>query len=295
MLLRPGGHRSGPAAQRGALPSSGGGYSGGRAVRWLGGDYLGLDGAAADSWHRTGKDCQGLRPDRRPRRPQGSLQPLLRAAAEFMSQSLPEPPPSERRTPTLLEQMGGVGGLVSSAMPAVAFVAVNPLAGLQAAIWASLAVAVAVGVWRLIRREPLQPAVSGILGVAVCAFIAYRTGEARGFFLYGIWYSLVAGLVLALSVVVRRPLVGVLWSALNGSSFGWRTDRRARSGFDVATVVWAVFLLARFGVQHYLYNVQETDWLGVARLAMGLPLTAVAALVTIWAIRRAVRVTAATS
>jgi hypothetical protein len=54
-------------------------------------------------------------------------------------------------------------------------------------------------------------------------------------------------------------------------------------------------LLARFGVQHYLYDVQQTDWLGVARLAMGLPLTAVAALVTIWAIRRAVRVAAIAS
>ncbi len=198
----------------------------------------------------------------------------------------------EQHAPTMLEQLGGVGGLVSSAVPAVIFVAVNSLAGLQPAIWASLGVAVAIGVWRLIRREPLQPAVSGILGVALCAFIAYRTGEARGFFLYGIWYSLVAGLLLMVSVVVRRPLVGVLWSVLNNSGFGWRTDRRARSGFDVATVVWSVFLLARFGVQHYLYDGQQTDWLGVARLAMGLPLTAVAALVTIWAIRRAVRVSA---
>ena len=210
-----------------------------------------------------------------------------------MSQPSPETPAhAELRapTPTLLEQMGGVGGLVSSAVPVVVFVAVNPLAGLQPAIWASLAVAVAVGVWRLIRREPLQPAVSGVLIVAVCAFIAYRTGEARGFYLYGIWYSLVAGVVLAFSVVVRRPLVGVLWSVLNGSGFGWRTDRRVRFAFDVATTVWAVFLLARFGVQHYLYQAEEASWLGVARLGMGLPLSAVAALVTIWAIRRAVRV-----
>ncbi len=87
-------------------------------------------------------------------------------------------------------------------------------------------------------------------------------------------------------MAVRRPLVGRS-VVLNGSGFGWRTHRRARFGFDVATVVWAVFLLARFGVQRYLYDVQQTDWLGVARLAMGLPLTAVAALVTIWAIRRA--------
>ncbi|HVE95951.1 MAG TPA: DUF3159 domain-containing protein [Pseudonocardiaceae bacterium] len=213
----------------------------------------------------------------------------------------PVPPPKHAatgepaRTPTLLEQMGGVGGLVSSVVPLVVFVAVNPLTGLQPAIWAALGVAVAVGVWRLVRREPIGPAVSGILGVAVCAFIAYRTGEARGFYLYGIWYSLVAGLVLLGSVVVRRPLVGVLWSVLSGSGFSWRADRRARFAFNVATLVWAVFLLARFGVQHWLYEAQETSALGVARLAMGLPLTAVAALVTIWAIRRAVRSTPSSS
>jgi hypothetical protein len=199
-------------------------------------------------------------------------------------------PRSMQRTPTLLEQLGGIGGLVASVIPVVVFVAVNPLAGLAPAVWAALGVAIALGVWRLIRREAVQPAVSGILGVALCAFIAYRTGEARGFFLYGIWYSLVAGVVLFLSVVLRRPLVGVLWSVLNGSNFAWRTNRRARFGFDVATTVWAVFLLARFVVQRYLYDLQQTEWLGVARLVMGLPLTALAALVTIWAIRRAVRV-----
>jgi hypothetical protein len=206
-----------------------------------------------------------------------------------MSQAVPsEHPttPEPSRPPTLLEQLGGVSGLVSSVVPVAIFVAMNPLIGLQPAIWASLGTAVAVGVWRLVRREPLQPAVSGILGVAVCAFIAYQTGEARGFFLYGIWYSLVAGLALVVSVVVRRPLVGVLWSVLNGSGYGWRNDRRVRFGFDVATLVWAVFFLARFGVQRWLYDMQEIGWLGVARLAMGLPLTAVAALVTIWAIRR---------
>jgi hypothetical protein len=201
-----------------------------------------------------------------------------------------EPVHSEQHTPTLLDQLGGIGGLVASVVPVVVFVAVNPLAGLVAAIWASLGVAIALGAWRLVRREPVQPAVSGILGVALCAFIAYRTGEARGFFLYGIWYSLVAGLALMVSVVVRHPLVGVLWSVLNGSRFGWRTNRQARFGFDVATTVWAVFLLARFVVQHYLYDLRQTEWLGVARLAMGLPLTALAALVTIWAIRRAARV-----
>jgi len=216
-------------------------------------------------------------------------QPMTGPEQEHTSIETPARP--KLRTPTLLEQMGGVGGLVSSVIPVVVFVTVNPLLGLLPAIWASLGAAVAVGVWRLVRREGLQPAVSGILMVAVCAFIAYRTGEARDFYLYGIWYSLVAGLALMLSVLVRRPLVGVAWSVLTSSGFGWRADRRARFGFDVATLVWAVFLLARFVVQRWLYDLQQADWLGVARLVMGLPLTAVAALVTIWAIRRAMRST----
>lgn len=213
-----------------------------------------------------------------------------------MTESVPEHPTdggltqSEQRAPTLLEQMGGVGGMVTSVVPVVAFIAVNPFAGLQPAVWASLGVAGALGVWRLARREALQPAVSGILGVALCAFIAYYTGEARGFYLPGIWYSLIVGLALMVSVALRRPLVGVLWSVLNNAGSGWRAHRGVRWGFDVTTVVWAVLLLSRFVVQGYLYDQHQADWLGVARLVMGLPLTAVAALVTIWAIRRAIRV-----
>jgi hypothetical protein len=198
-------------------------------------------------------------------------------------------PGAGERIPTLAQQLGGIGGVLSAVTPVVVFVAVNQFGGLQPALWASIVVAVAVGAWRLTRREGVQPAISGILGVALCAFIAYRTGEARGFFLYGIWYSLIAGLALVISVLVRRPLVGVLWSVLTNSGFAWRNDPRTRLGFAVATLVWAVFFLARFGVQNWLYQAGETGLLGIARLVMGLPLTAVAALVTIWAIRRAVR------
>lgn len=196
------------------------------------------------------------------------------------------------RSPTLLEQMGGIGGLVSSVIPVLVFVLVNPLVGLQPAIWGAFGAAIAIGLWRLARSEPLQPAVSGVFGVAIAAGIAYWTGEARGFFLYGIWYSLVAGIAFVISMVVRWPLVGVIWSGLNGSGFAWRRHRPARLLYDAATAVWAVFFFARFGVQQWLYSADETGWLGVARLLMGLPLTAVALLVTIWAVRRANRIAA---
>jgi hypothetical protein len=59
--------------------------------------------------------------------------------------------------------------------------------------------------------------------------------------------------------------------------------------FDVATLVWVAVFAARFLVQEHLYDANQTGWLGVARIAMGWPLTAVAALVTYLAIKSAQR------
>lgn len=189
--------------------------------------------------------------------------------------------------PTLLEQMGGLSGLVSSTVPVLVFVPVNSVAGLYPAIGGAVAAAVGIAVWRVVRREPVQPALSGLFAVAVAAFIAHRTGSAKGYFLFGIWASLLyAGAFLA-SVLVRWPLVGVIWHGINGDGQAWRADRRARLGYDIATLTWVVVFAARFVVQKWLYDLDSVTWLGVARIAMGYPLMAVALLVTIWAVRRA--------
>ncbi|WP_405498482.1 DUF3159 domain-containing protein [Nocardia sp. NBC_00511] len=183
--------------------------------------------------------------------------------------------------------MGGVSGLIYSSLPVLVFVPINSLRGLTTAIWASLGVAAAILVWRLIRRDPIQPAISGFLGVGVCAFIAYRMGEAKGFFLFGIYASLVYGGAFLLSLVVRWPLAGVIWGVLNGHGTDWRQDRRAMRLYDIATAVWALVFGARYVVQNHLYDSNSTGLLAVARLAMGWPLTALAALVTFWAVRKA--------
>ncbi|HEX7660235.1 MAG TPA: DUF3159 domain-containing protein [Pseudonocardiaceae bacterium] len=184
--------------------------------------------------------------------------------------------------------MGGVSGLVYSSVPVLVFVGVYlPAHSLAAAIWSSLGVAVAILAWRLIRREPVQPAISGLFGVAVAAFIAYRTGSARGYFLFGIWTSLLYAGAFLVSVLARWPLAGVVWSALNSTGMGWRRDVPSRRYYDLATIVWAVVFGARFVVQNSLYNQDSVGWLAFARIAMGWPLTALAALVTVWAVRRA--------
>ncbi|MEU2252131.1 DUF3159 domain-containing protein [Nocardia xishanensis] len=194
---------------------------------------------------------------------------------------------AEPAGPSLLEQLGGFSGLIYSTLPVLVFVPVNTLAGLTAAIWTALGVAAAVLVWRLVRRSPVQPAISGFLGVGVCALIAYRVGEAKGFFLFGIYTSLIYAGVFLASILVRRPLVGVIWGVLNGHGSDWRSDRRAVRLYDLATATFVVVFAARYLVQSQLYDTDRTGWLAVARIGMGWPLTAVAFAVTIWAVRRA--------
>ena len=130
---------------------------------------------------------------------------------------------------------------------------------------------------------------SGFIGVGICALIAWLVGAAKGYFLLGIWMSLVWAAVFGLSILIRRPVVGYIWSWVNGHGYRWRTVRRAVVAFDIATLTWVAVFGARFLVQHHLYDADQTGWLAAARIAMGWPLTAVAALVTYFAIKAAQR------
>jgi hypothetical protein len=195
------------------------------------------------------------------------------------------------RTPAdrMMEQLGGIAGLIYSSVPVLVFVGTERLLGLAAAAGAALGSAVLILLWRIVRRESLQPAVSGLIGVAVCVLIAYLLGESKGYFLLGIWTSLMWAAVFAVSIVIRRPVVGYIWSWLHGHDRAWRTVRRAVYAFDIATLTWVVVFAARFVVQRVLYDTNHEGWLVVARIAMGWPLAAVAALVTFLAIKAAQR------
>lgn len=197
----------------------------------------------------------------------------------------------EETTPAqaLLAQMGGISGLIYSALPVAVLVPVNTAFGLIPAISAALGVAALVLVWRLVRRDSVQPAVSGFIGVGISALIAWIVGASKGYFLLGIWTSLIWAAVFAVSVLIRRPVVGYAWSWVNTKDRAWRSSRRALYAFDIATLTWVLVFASRFLVQRHLYDADQTGWLGVARIAMGWPLTAVAALVTYLAIRVAQR------
>ncbi|MGI8653509.1 MAG: DUF3159 domain-containing protein [Geodermatophilaceae bacterium] len=210
----------------------------------------------------------------------------------------PIPPAPDQRAlvdrQQIIKQIGGVRGLIDSGLPIIVFITVNAFTSLQIALWSALGAGGALFVARLARRESVQQAISGFLGVAVAAFIAGQTGEARDFFLPSLWSTAGFGLAFLVSALVRWPLVGVLAELLWPTpgltdSKAWRSHRGLMRAYTWLTLMWAAVYLLRIAVQGSLYLANEVTLLGTTKLFMGWPVTALEALLTVFVVRRARR------
>jgi Protein of unknown function (DUF3159) len=189
-----------------------------------------------------------------------------------------------------IQSIGGWSGMVVTAVPTVVFVAVNAVTGLRTAVIAAIAAAVLLTGYRLVRRQPVQQAISGLFGVLIAALIAARTGQARGYFLLGIWMSFAYAAVFVSSMAVRRPIVGVAWEYLDptpGDERPWHRRPPLLRAYLLATAAASVVFLARGVVQLALFQQNATGWLAVARIAMGFPLYIAAVGFGFWVISRA--------
>ena len=142
-----------------------------------------------------------------------------------------------------------------------------------------------LAVARLARRESPRHALAGVVGVAFAAFIAQRSGRAEDFFLPGLLLNAAYASGFLVSLAVRRPLVGVIVSRLDGET-EWRADPVRMRAFTRATWLWVGLFLTRLVVQLPLYLAGAVVALGVARTAMGIPLFALGIWLTWLLVRR---------
>ncbi|WP_409330968.1 DUF3159 domain-containing protein [Trujillonella humicola] len=120
----------------------------------------------------------------------------------------------------VLDQLGGWRGMLDASLPTIAFIVANSLGGLRIGIWSALGTAVLVFLLRLVRRESVQQASSGLFAVGIAVAIAAYSGQARDFYVIGIIRNVAIGVVLLGSVLVRWPLVGVIAEFLAPSHLG---------------------------------------------------------------------------
>jgi hypothetical protein len=147
---------------------------------------------------------------------------------------------------------------------------------LNVAVWAAVAVGAVLLAIRLVRRETLQFALAGFVGVAIAAFVAKQTGRAEDFFLPGLLLNIAYGAAYLISIVVRWPLIGVIVGPLVGEGMEWRKDPDLVRLYSRASWIWVGVFAIRLAVQLPLYLAEELVALGVAKTAMGFPIFALA-------------------
>lgn len=211
----------------------------------------------------------------------------------------PASPPGDRRPRSGLAQVGsdrfsftetvgGVRGLVEAVLPSVVFVVAYAVTtDLRSSVLAAVAVAAVATVSRLVRRERLTQALSGLVGVLIAAWFASRSGQAEDFYLPGLYVNIVYTIVYAGSILLRWPVLGLLLGPLLGEGLAWRHDKARLSAYQKVTALWVGLFVLRLAVQGPLYLAGMVAALGTARVVMGLPLFGLVAYLS-WLLLRSV-------
>ena len=166
-------------------------------------------------------------------------------------------------------------------MPAAIFLILYlPTSNLNLALYAALFAGLVIFFWRIFKKETLSQVVAGFFGLGISVYLTYRTNNAANFFLTGLITNAVYGLVFAISILIKKPLLAYLIGAISGNSSAWLNTPELRRVAIKLTWFWVGLFSVRLLVQIPLYFNQSVGWLGTARLFMGWPLYLLAVYIT---------------
>lgn len=184
------------------------------------------------------------------------------------------------------DAIGGRRGIAESVLPTLLFVVLFVATrSVTLAGGAAVAVVIVLLIARIVQRQSPATVLGGLLGVALGAVLAIRSGEGSDFYWPGIVINAVTLLILLISVIARRPLVGVLVGLLDARVQDWAADADARRVYTRATWLFMGLYAAKIAVQLPLLLTGQVAALGAAKIAMGLPGFAVIAYL-VWLMHR---------
>jgi hypothetical protein len=173
----------------------------------------------------------------------------------------------------IINALGGKKGLFDSGIPALVFLIVfNLRDDVIEAAFVALGLSAIITVLRLIKREKLQSAISGIIGVLICYLLVRSTGKAEDFYLPGLFINAGYGALYLLTNVAGWPIIGLVLGPLLGEDFHWRKVPERKRVYMLAGWLWVGLFFSRLAVQLPLYLSGNVNALGIARLIMGYPL-----------------------
>lgn len=173
----------------------------------------------------------------------------------------------------LFEAFGGVRGMVETVLPGLLFVSIFTInKDLHSAALAALGVSVLLVVVRLVMKDTVKHAFSGVFGVAFGVVFAMMTGNAKDFYLPGMLYTLGLGLAYIFTTLVGVPLIGLMLGPVFKENLSWRTRNPGRKkAYSKASYAWGAILLAKCAILFPLYWWADTTQLGWVLIALKIP------------------------
>jgi hypothetical protein len=173
----------------------------------------------------------------------------------------------------LAKALGGIRGTVEAAVPTAAFAIVwMATRQLELALGVSIGAAAVLLAARLVQRQTLQFVLTSMIGIAVAAFFALRSGKAEDAFLPGIMYNAVVAAAVIFSIIVRWPFIGFLIGSVTGDPTGWRKDPAIVRLCTRLTWLFVLPNVIRVAVQWPIYLTGNVGLLAAAKIALGWPL-----------------------
>ena len=172
----------------------------------------------------------------------------------------------------VISAFGGKKGLIDSGIPSVIFLVIfNVTKNLQSALIASIAISALLTVIRLARRDTLQHALSGFIGVLICAWFANRTGNPSDLYIPKLLTNLGYGSVYLIANLVGWPVLGLMLGPILGENLSWRNHPERKRAYVQASWLWVAMFFTRIAVQYPIYRSGNVNLLGTVNLAMGYP------------------------
>ena len=173
----------------------------------------------------------------------------------------------------VLAAFGGKKGLIDSGIPSVIFLVVfNITDQLSNALFASIAISAVLTIVRLARRDTVQHAMSGFVGVLICAWFAHRTGNASDLYIPKLLTNLGYGTLYLVGNLSGWPILGLMLGPILGENLTWRNHPERKSAYTRASWLWVAMFFTRIAVQYPIYRSGNVNLLGTVNLAMGYPL-----------------------
>jgi len=173
----------------------------------------------------------------------------------------------------VLSAFGGRKGLIDSGIPSIIFLLTfNITHHLHSALLASVAISGLLTLIRLIRRDTLQHALSGLVGVLVCAWFANKTGNPSDVYIPKLLTNLGYGSVYLIANLAGWPVLGLMLGPILGENLKWRNHPERKRAYMRASWLWVLMFFTRIAVQYPIYRSGNLNLLGSVNLAMGYPL-----------------------